>query len=329
MKKRLLMALLVVVLLLVAVVGYVQLTYKQNFDAQFPVQEMRIVADSAMVAHGRYLAYGPAHCASCHTPVDQMERIDAGEELPMIGGFAFQLPIATLYTPNITPDEETGIGRLTDGQLYRMLRHNINHSGEVGPEFMPFRNMSEYDVQSIIGFLRTQPAVHNPIPENEETFIWKALQRFAFKPLVPDEPLPAKIERDSSILYGKYLAESVANCRGCHTARDLTTGEYTGPYYAGGMVFEPAPDTKGWKFVTPNLTADPKTGIMASWSEDAFIKRFRMGRANPGSPMPWGSFSKFDETDLKAIYRFLRSIEPVENPGAGIIVPPTVVANTK
>lgn len=106
---------------------------------------MNIVADSAMLAHGRYLTYGPAHCASCHTPVDQMDRVDAGEELPMIGGFAFTLPVATLYTPNITPDEETGIGRLTDGQLYRMMRHNVNHLGEAGPEFMPFRNMSEYD----------------------------------------------------------------------------------------------------------------------------------------------------------------------------------------
>lgn len=168
------------------------------------------------------------------------------------------------------------------------------------------------------------------MPAREETFAWKALQRFAFKPLVPDEQLPVKMERDTSLVYGRYLAESVANCRrGCHTARNLATGDFTGPDYAGGMVFEPAPDTKGWKFITPNLTADPKTGIMATWSEEDFVRRFRMGRANPGSPMPWGSFSKLDETDIKAIYRFLRSIEPVENTEAGVSIPPTAVASNR
>lgn len=153
------------------------------------------------------------------------------------------------------------------------------------------------------------------------------LQRFAFKPIVADEKPLEKIEPDSSILYGKYLAESVANCRGCHTARDMTTGEYTGPFYAGGMVFEPGPDTKGWKFITPNLTKDNSTGVMADWTEEQFIKRFRMGRVNPGSPMPWGTFAKFEDTDLKALYRYLRSLEAVENAESGKNFPPEQAAN--
>jgi mono/diheme cytochrome c family protein len=322
MKRIILLTLLVFVFIIVAFATYVQATYRQTFNDAYPVSEMKVIGDSAMIAHGRYLAYGPAHCASCHVPVEQMERVEAGEELPMIGGFKFELPIANYYTPNITPDEETGIGKLSDGQLYRMLRYNVKHNGEAVPEIMPFRNMSEYDIQSIIAFLRTQPPVRNQVPKHEVNFLGKVITRFVFKPYGPDSEPPVKVEKDSSIVYGKYMAESVANCRGCHTERNMMTGEFTGPEYAGGMVFEPAPDTKGWKFVTPNLTSDPETGVMATWSEEAFINRFRMGRVNPGSPMPYGSFAKFDDTDLKAIYRFIKSLDPVHNPEAGKSIPP-------
>lgn len=322
MKRKILLTLLTIVVIIIVFVAYLQASYRQNFNDQYPVSEMQVNGDSAMIAHGRYLAYGPAHCASCHVPVDQMDRIEAGEELPLIGGFKFELPIANYFTPNITPDEETGIGRYSDGHLYRMLRYNIKANGEAVPEIMPFRNMSEYDIKSIIAFLRTQPAVHHQVPENEVNLLGKIMHRFVFKPFGPDGEPPVKVEKDSSIVYGKYMAESVANCRGCHTERNMMTGEFTGPEYAGGMVFEPAPDTRGWKFVTPNLTKDPETGVMANWSEEAFINRFRMGRVNPGSPMPYGSFAKFDDTDLKALYRFLRSLEPVHNPESGKSIPP-------
>ena len=322
MLKKLLFGLLSLLLIVVLLAAYVQFSYNRNFDEEYPVAEMTIKADSAMISHGRYLAFGPAHCASCHVSMEDFARVEAGEELPMRGGMSFKLPIGTLYAANLTPDA-TGIGNISDGQLYRMMRHNINYNGEAaGPELMPFRNMSEYDIKSVIAFLRTQPAIENEVPEREESFVWKVLQRFMFEPLNPDgEPLQ-KIVRDSSILYGEYLAANVANCRGCHTARDMATGAFTGPEYAGGMVFEPSPETKGWRFVTPNLTKDPATGVMANWTEEQFINRFRMGRTKPGSPMPWASFARMSDSDLKAIYRFLQTIEPVENTESGQSTPP-------
>lgn len=152
MLKKILLFLLVLVVMAGALAVYVQFTYKQDFSEEYPVQEMNIVGDSAMIAHGRYLAYGPAHCASCHVPIEDMDRIEAGEELPMRGGLPFVLPMATLYSTNLTSDKETGIGNLSDGALYRMLRYNLTHEGEAIPELMPFANMSEYDVKSIIAF---------------------------------------------------------------------------------------------------------------------------------------------------------------------------------
>jgi len=99
---------------------------------------------------------------------------------------------------------------------------------------------------------------------------------------------------------------------GCHTKRDLKTGAMIGPLFAGGMEMSEE-SYKGVKYVSPNLTPDPETGILSSWTETMFINRFRSGRVHATSPMPWGSFSRMNEVDLKALYRYLRSLKPVKN----------------
>jgi len=123
--------------------------------------------------------------------------------------------------------------------------------------------------------------------------------------------------------YGKYLAGSVANCRGCHTARDMKSGEFIGPDYAGGMTFGPDSFTKDWVFESPNLTPDKETGIMAEWDEETFIDRMQAGRIHDTSPMPWGAFQRIKDNDWKAIYRFLRTVKPEKNLVDMIALPPT------
>lgn len=310
-------------IIVVGLVLYIQLTWQVSFDEEYPVKEITIEADSAMLAHGEYLVYGPAHCVHCHAPISELAKVEAGEKVPLIGGFEFGLPIGNLYSPNITPDPETGIGNFTDGQLYRMLRHNITAKGLAALELMPFTTMSEYDVKAVIAYIRNQEPVRNVVPENSYNLIGKAVKKFAIKPAPLAVGIPEKIEKDSSALYGKYLSESVANCRGCHTNRDLSTGAYIGPFYAGGLVFEPAPETNYWKFVTSNLTMGSGTGVMEDWNEEAFVNRFlKVGRVHQYSPMPWGAFKFMDETDLKAIYRFLQTVEPVNNQITETAFPP-------
>jgi mono/diheme cytochrome c family protein len=131
------------------------------------------------------------------------------------------------------------------------------------------------------------------------------------KPIGPDQEPPKEVKIEVSEVYGKYLANSVANCVGCHSPRDLMTGDFTGPKLSGGLEFEEVP---GAKFITPNLTPDPETGLIASWTEDAFVERFKSGgRVYEHSPMPWGSFAQMGEVDLRAIYRYLMALEPVSN----------------
>ena len=99
----------------------------KKFDAPFP--NLHATNDSATIARGKYLAYGPAHCSGCHTPAADQEKVMKGEELPFNGGLEFTLPIGTLYSKNITPDNETGIGKVPDSVLARSLRYGVARDG--------------------------------------------------------------------------------------------------------------------------------------------------------------------------------------------------------
>lgn len=323
MKRFLTILLALVIVIVLGTFMLVSVKYEHNYDAEFPIPEMTVEADSAMIAHGKYLALGPAHCAHCHTTLDNFEAVERGEEVPMHGGFEFALPFGSVYSSNITSDTETGIGNLSDGQLYRMFRHNIKGNGRVCIDFMPFFNMSEYDVRSIIAYVRTLEPVKNEVPENEFNFAGKAVMGLAIKPSQPRATPPDFVKREVSVEYGEYLAFSVANCYGCHTNRDLQTGEFIGKPYAGGFTFGPDPTTQGWQFVTPNLTPDPETGIMYGWNEQQFIDRMRGGRVHLTSPMPWGPFSRLDSIDIRALYAFFQTVEPVKQDNSPFVTAPT------
>ncbi|NJN42680.1 MAG: hypothetical protein HC811_11045 [Flammeovirgaceae bacterium] len=127
---------IVVVLVVVVFVSMVFLRHDRTFDAPYPT--VQISTDSATLARGKYLVYGPAHCSFCHVPLSEFERVERGEEVALSGGFNFKLPFGTVYAPNITPDPETGIGKLRDEEIARSLRYGIRHDGRAIIDFMPF-----------------------------------------------------------------------------------------------------------------------------------------------------------------------------------------------
>lgn len=312
--KTLLRIVGVLAVVIIAFALFIQFTYNIDFSDDYPVDEsLEVAITPERVAHGEYLSYGPAHCASCHVPLERIADVDAGVRVPMSGGFEFTLPPATLRAPNITPDPETGIGNLSDGELYRMLRYNLKHDGTATIELMPFATMSDEDIFSIIAFLRSQDPVHHEVANTEWSFLGKALRRFAIGPMDDGRDEHPIVTKAPTAEYGEYLAVSVANCRGCHTERDLKSGAFIGPEYAGGMRFDPSPETQGWTYVTPNLTTCNETGIMRGWTQDDFFERMTAGRAHATSPMPWGTFSRMDSTDLAALWQFFSQLDPVKN----------------
>ena len=84
----------------------------------------------------------------------------------------------------------------------------------------------------------------------------------------------------------------------------------------------PDPFSKGYSFITPNITPDAETGRIASWTEQMFVDGFRKGRMIEGSPMPWGAFSRVNEVELKAIFRYLNSVAGVKKKIEKIVFKP-------
>lgn len=292
-----------------------------RWDADRGVAEPALSAstDSAIIERGRYLAYGPAHCAYCHSPMETWAALDAGERPPLVGGGVFHTDFGTFVSPNITPDPETGIGSVSDGKLARMLRHNVRSSGRVAVPFMEFQNLSDEDVVALLSFMRAQEPVRNATPEPDINALGRAIMTFLIKPVNGEPPRTAPAE-EPTLERGEYVAINVANCVGCHTQRSLTDGSYTGPRFAGGFRMA-LDDDPSRALITPNLTPDPTTGRITGWSEDRFVARFRAGRQFEESHMPWNAYARMSDTDLRAVYRYLRSLPPVVNETpVGIVV---------
>ena len=273
----------------------------RTFDAPYP--EIRASRDPAVIARGRYLATGPAHCVSCHAEPGQ----PASAEPHLAGGMAFDLPVGTFYAANITPDPTTGIGRYSDRELARVLRHGVHPTGRAVLPFMPFANLSDSDLTAVISYLRSRPAVAHAVPAHDINVLGRIVKAFLLEPTGPTRTPPSTVTPELAPAYGEYLANTVANCVGCHTNRNLRTGEMTGKPFAGGLEIE-SHTQAGTKFVTPNLTSHA-TGHITSWSEDAFVARFKAG-VPTASPMPWGEFKNMTDDDLRAIYRYLRQLPP-------------------
>ncbi|MCK9408631.1 MAG: cytochrome c [Bacteriovoracaceae bacterium] len=294
-------------LLLLFVIAVYALQSK-SFDAPYP--KITASTDSALIARGKHLVYGPAHCNGCHFAKDDMAKALNGEPVELKGGFEFVLPFGVIRTPNLTSDNETGIGGLRDAEIARILRYGVFPDGRAVFDFMPFHNLSDEDLTAVISYLRTLSPVNQKVVRREINFLGKAVVAFLIKPVGPMGEPPSSVSPDSTSAYGKYLVHSIANCVGCHTNRDMMTGAFIGEPFAGGFQM-PSDAVPGLMFTTPNITPDPETGKIFPWTEEVFVHRFRQGVQIVGSPMPWGSFKNMTGLELKAIYRYLRSVEPV------------------
>ncbi|ERM82015.1 hypothetical protein P872_07620 [Rhodonellum psychrophilum GCM71 = DSM 17998] len=319
----------VFILLIVAVGGlviFVQLNWDKKYD--YPYPNLQVSNDPEVIERGKYLVHGPAHCSNCHVgSVAEMIAADAGENIPLKGGASFPLgPIGTIYPRNLTPDPSTGIGRYSDAEIFRMMRHAVKPDGTATLSvLMPFWDMADEDLIAVVSYLRTLAPVNNVVPDNDWTFMGKAVRVMAssFQPIENPKPYPKTPPMAATIERGKYLSRYVANCVGCHTARDPMTFEAIGPEYGGGMEFEPWPefalavggDPEIWTR-TPNITPHPNSALSKFKTVEEWKARFRQGRIINISQMHWGPFSRMTDEDLEALYLYLSSLEPQDyDPG--------------
>jgi mono/diheme cytochrome c family protein len=178
---------------------------------------------------------------------------------------------------------------------------------------MEMQGLSDDDLQAVVSYLRTLAPVRNPVPNHQWTVLGRVIRATALaNPVGPTATPPKQAPRGVSVETGQYLVEAVALCWACHTQRSQMTGALTGPRFGGTTGFTESNDTTHtWS--PPNITSDPETGKLGKMDEEQFIARFRQGRIIPHSPMPWQSFSRLNEEDLRSIYRYLKSVPPVKN----------------
>ena len=263
-------------------------------------------------ARGRYLVEGLGWCMDCHSPHD-WTRPDA----PIVPGMegAGQDMSALLrdlpgrvIAPNLTPDPETGAGAWTDDMLARAIREGVGHDARALFPMMPyghFRSLPDEDVASIVVYLRSLPPVRNPLPQTQLAFPANYAIRSIPWPLTHAVP---QADVSDPVRRGAFLVE-VAGCAMCHTPQ--RAGQpIPGLGFAGGSVLEGP-----WgRVASANLTPDP-SGI-SYYDDDLFRQALRTGYvgARPLNPiMPWAAFRNLTDEDLRAIYGYLRTLQPVKH----------------
>jgi mono/diheme cytochrome c family protein len=301
-----------------ALTTYVARTWNRVWDVPMPAVHARNDAES--IRRGEYLVYGPAHCVGCHAQSTSAleEYARTGVRPSLVGGMPFTVsPLGTIYSRNLTPDDDTGIGQYSDGQLARVLRYSVLPDGRASVRpLMQYAGMSDDDLAAVIAFLRSQPPVRHRVPDDDWTIIGKIVKSLspAFKPRANVSAPRVAPAAEPTGERGEYLARAVGNCGGCHSPMNPITLRLTGPELSGGAPMEPRPlpgvDRTRW-FQPPNLTSREGSAISRFPDRDVFVARFlRGGIKYPASPMPWECFTRMTASDVAALYEFLRSLPP-------------------
>lgn len=259
----------------------------------------------ALIERGRYLANGAVACANCHTP--------RGPDFALLqdkaysGGFKIVEPAFEVYTANITPDKNTGIGAWTDAQIITAIREGRTREGKINFPPMPvptYNSMSDADVKAIVAYLRTLKPIHNEVPQSKYNVPQQAMP--------PAKGKPAPSPKDK-VAYGGYIVNSLAHCFECHSGPDANgVPDLQRNLGSGGFLITLAP---GATVMTANITQDPETGI-GKWSDADIKKALTQGIRPDGRrlspPMPYEFFKNMTNSDVDAVVAYLRTVPPIK-----------------
>src|SRR6266446_1350081 len=262
-------------------------------------------AEGENVARGEYLVRAGG-CVSCHTAA-------GGPKLA--GGRALATPFGTFYSPNITPDPETGIGRFTDAQFLRALREGVRPDGANYFPVFPypsFTGITDSDASAIKAYLFSLPAVRRQNRPHDVPFpfSWRFLQtgwKVLFFTPGPFRPAP---ERSVAYNCGAYLVTALAHCGECHTPRNFLGATRTGERLSGT---DDGPDGQ----LVPNITPDPGSGIGKGEKSDV-VELLKTGTTPEQSKVKGAmretiqdGLKYLSDADLEAIADYLFAQPPI------------------
>jgi mono/diheme cytochrome c family protein len=269
--------------------------------------ELPAAPSPEVIAKGKALTEA-GDCASCHT---------ADPSKPFAGGKRIDTPFGGIYSANLTPDLNTGIGRWTDDDFRRAMRYGERPDGANYYPAFPyphFTKMTRDDAFAIRAYLNTLPPVNNTPPSSDLRWPlnYRPLMRLwnyaFFRPGIfePDQNKSAEWNR------GGYLVEGLSHCGACHTPKNFLGAEKKGARFVGSMV-------DGW--FAPRLDSAARDGLK-SWSVDDIAEYLQSGRnahSHAGGPMAsvvLNSTSRMSDADVRAIAVYLKGISPPSSEAA-------------
>jgi mono/diheme cytochrome c family protein len=264
------------------------------------------------IAHGKALVEA-GDCASCHT---------ADPTKPFAGGKRIDTPFGGIYSPNLTPDRDTGIGGWSDADFYGALRFGVDPDGSRYYPAFPypyFTKLTRPDIAAIRAYLATLTPIRNETPPPELRFplnfrvLMRAWNYLFFRPgiLEPDQAKGSEWNR------GRYLVEGIAHCGACHTPKNFLGADKRSSAFAGGLV-------QGW--FAARLDAAERSGLK-SWSVDDIAEYLQSGRNGKShadglmAEVVVNSTSKMSDADVRAMAVYLKSL-PAGAPEPAVTAPP-------
>jgi mono/diheme cytochrome c family protein len=277
-----------------------------DYHAGDPTGVPAELATADIVQRGEYLARA-ADCAACHT---------AKGGKPFAGGLAFVLPFGTLYSSNITPDKETGIGDYDDADFLKAVHKGIFRGGGRLYPVMPYASytvMTDADALAIKAYLFSLAPVNAATPENTFRFPFNQRWLMGVWSLLfnPDKRFEPVAEHDVQWNRGAYLVEGLAHCGECHTPRNLFQALNNRKKFTGTVQV-------GWRAY--NITADRDSGVGA-WSADELAQFLAAGhadgRGSAAGPMAEAvdkGLSYLTPGDVAAMVAYVRSVPALATP---------------
>jgi mono/diheme cytochrome c family protein len=273
--------------------------YQGPSPAGTPVE----LADADVVTKGAYIVH-MADCAPCHT---------AKDGAPFAGGRAFVLPFGTIYTPNLTPDPATGIGKWTDADFLNAVHRGVAPDGSRYYPAFPYPSytlLTDEDVLAIKAYLFSLKPVKQANKPN--TFAFPYNQRWLMRIWAalfdPDRRFRPMEGQSADWNRGAYLVEAAGHCGECHTPRNIMQALDQRRKFAGGVA-------EGW--TAYNISTDKISGI-GNWSIEALAAYLSAGHAKghgaASGPMAEAvelSLARLTKSDINAIVTYLRTVPPV------------------
>ena len=295
-------------IVLAAALAFIPLAAAQTSATTVPIEVQR----------GEYLARA-GDCISCHT---------AKGGKPYAGGYRINTPFGFMLAPNITPDGATGIGNWSQDDFHRALHDGVNKRGQDMYPTMPYdfyTKVTREDSDAIYAYLRTVPAVSNPVTVNhlhfpfDQRWSMAAWRELYFTPGT-FKPVAGK---SAAWNRGAYLVEGLAHCSACHSPRNLLGGIERSKSFDGAAV-------DGWFAL--DLRSDLVNGLGAWTAQDiaTYLKtgsfKGRTTALGPMAEVVRNSTSHLTAADLLAIGEYMKSLPPDSSLRTGRVRPDPVSA---